>query len=107
MSLACDTILNITQEVFYLYPHRLQLFHSPQHSWGIRLFIYGWENGQSQPDADTLLLLCEIYQIDDILGTFGYSKTDNIRLTAYEKKVITALRNHPEMAPAIDKLLDL
>ena len=24
---------------FSFYPHRFQLFHSPQHSWGIRLFI--------------------------------------------------------------------
>lgn len=39
LSLACDTILNITQEVFLYYPHRFQLFHSPQHSWGIRIFI--------------------------------------------------------------------
>ena len=39
LSLACDTILNIPQEVFLFYPHRFQLFHSPQHSWGIRLFI--------------------------------------------------------------------
>ena len=22
--------------------------------------VYGWESGQAQPDADTLLLLCEI-----------------------------------------------
>ena len=40
LSLACDTILNIPQEVFLFYPHRFQLFHSPQHSWGIRLFIH-------------------------------------------------------------------
>lgn len=32
--------------------------------------IYGWESGQSQPDADTLMLLCEIYNITDILGCF-------------------------------------
>ena len=29
--------------------------------------IYGWESGQAQPTADTLLLLCEIYKIPDIL----------------------------------------
>lgn len=44
LSLACDTILNIPQEVFLFYPHRFQLFHSPQHSWGIRLFIQVLEN---------------------------------------------------------------
>jgi transcriptional regulator with XRE-family HTH domain len=26
--------------------------------------LYGWEIGHSQPDANTLLLLCDIYDID-------------------------------------------
>ena len=34
--------------------------------------VYGWESGQTQPDADTLLVLCKIYKIDNILETFGY-----------------------------------
>jgi transcriptional regulator with XRE-family HTH domain len=38
--------------------------------------LYGWESGHSQPDADTLLLLCNIYGIDDIMLAFGYSKTE-------------------------------
>ena len=29
--------------------------------------IYGWESGHTQPDADTLMFLCELYQIEDIL----------------------------------------
>jgi transcriptional regulator with XRE-family HTH domain len=32
--------------------------------------IYGWEAGRSQPDATTLLVLCNIYGIKDILKTF-------------------------------------
>ena len=28
--------------------------------------IYGWESGQTQPNADTLLMLCEIYNIENI-----------------------------------------
>ena len=40
LSLACDTILIISQEALFCYPHRFRLLHSPQHSWGIRLFIY-------------------------------------------------------------------
>ena len=39
LSLACDTILIISQEALFCYPHRFRLLHSPQHSWGIRLFI--------------------------------------------------------------------
>ena len=40
MRLACDTFLIVTQEAFYCYPTRYCLLHSPQHSWGIRFFIY-------------------------------------------------------------------
>ena len=36
--------------------------------------LYGWESGHSQPGADTLLLLCDIYGIDDIMSAFGYGK---------------------------------
>lgn len=34
--------------------------------------IYAWENGSNQPRADILMLLCEYYQIDDVLTAFGY-----------------------------------
>ncbi len=69
--------------------------------------VYGWESGQSQPDADTLLLLCEIYNISDILGTFGYSETTPIIPTEFEKKLILNLRKHPEMLDAVKKLIDM
>lgn len=70
--------------------------------------IYGWESGQTQPDADTLMLLCEFYQITDILGTFGYApKNENLSYTAHEKEVLNAYRTHPRMREAIDKLLDV
>ena len=39
LSLACDTILIISQEALFCYPHHFRLLYSPQHSWGIRLFI--------------------------------------------------------------------
>jgi transcriptional regulator with XRE-family HTH domain len=39
--------------------------------------LYGWESGHSQPSADTLLLLCDIYGIDDIMSAFGYGKTQS------------------------------
>lgn len=38
--------------------------------------LYGWESGHSQPDANILLLLCDIYGIEDIMFAFGYGKTD-------------------------------
>ncbi len=69
--------------------------------------IYGWESGQSQPDADTLLILCDIYHIDNILETFGYSKVPAFHCTQFEKRLICAYREHPEMQKAVERLLDL
>ena len=40
LSLACDTILILSQEALFCYPHHFRLLYSPQHSWGIRLFIH-------------------------------------------------------------------
>ncbi len=37
--------------------------------------IYGWESGHRQPDADTFLLLCDIYQIENITQEFGIKKS--------------------------------
>lgn len=34
--------------------------------------LYGYENAVATPNAQTLLWLCAIYQIDDILNYFGY-----------------------------------
>lgn len=34
--------------------------------------LYGYENAVSTPNAQTFLYLCAIYQIDDIIGYFGY-----------------------------------
>ena len=36
--------------------------------------VNAWENNRGQPDADILMLLCEIYGVEDVLATFkeGY-----------------------------------
>lgn len=44
--------------------------------------IYGWESGHRLPDADTFLMLCDIYNSIDILTDFGYRK----RMFAYSNK---------------------
>lgn len=36
--------------------------------------IYGWERGHSEPDAVTLMTLCDLYGISDIMEAFGYKK---------------------------------
>ena len=69
--------------------------------------IYGWESGQTQPDADTLLVLCDIYNIDDILATFGYNEKKAFNITKYEEELIINYRKHPELQYAVKKLLDL
>lgn len=71
--------------------------------------IYGWESGQSQPSADCLMFLCDLYHIENILETFGYQKSDNevLNLSSTEKSIIKGLREHPEYESVILKLLDL
>ena len=65
------------------------------------------ESSATQPDADTLLLLCDIYNIDNILGTFGYTDDEPINLTKHEHHLIEQYRKHPEIQDAVDKLLDI
>lgn len=71
--------------------------------------IYGWESGQTQPNADTLMHLCKLYHIDDVLHTFGY--TDKVDVPLYlspkERSLIQAYREHTDMQKAVDKLLDM
>lgn len=69
--------------------------------------IYGWESGQSQPSADILLTLCEIYNIPNILGAFGYEQLSDqpMHLTMHECALIESYRNHPELQNAVNILL--
>lgn len=71
--------------------------------------VYAWECGRTQPDADTLLMLCSIYNIDNVLESFGYnsSKNSDIILTDFEYNVIRKYRESKDMQKAINKLLDL
>lgn len=71
--------------------------------------IYGWESGATQPDADTLMFLCELYEMKDVLSAFGYRKNpkDLLIMNSAEKDLIMNYRNHPEMQKAVLKLLDI
>lgn len=70
--------------------------------------IYGWESGQTQPDADMLLRLCMIYHIDDILSAFGYVPQDErFSLSTVEKNLILNYRKRPDLQPAINMLLNV
>ena len=67
--------------------------------------IYGWESGQSQPNADTLLTLCEIYNIENILSAFGYTDRSDFQINSQERALIKSYRAHPELQSAINILL--
>lgn len=73
--------------------------------------IYGWESGHTQPDADTLLFLCQTYNIDNILETFGYGTPSDEPpkpiLTEFEYTLIEKYRQSPEMHGAVHKLLGI
>ena len=67
--------------------------------------IYGWESGQSQPSADTLLTLCEIYNIENILSVFGYTEKIDFHINSQERALLKSYRAHPELQSAVNILL--
>lgn len=72
--------------------------------------VYGWENGQNQPSADTLLILCKIYKITNILESLGYEGEPEqapLILTPEERELIMKYRTHKYFNSAIRKLLDM
>lgn len=71
--------------------------------------IYGWEKAYSQPDADTLMLLCRFYGITNVLAEFGYEEPEQqgSTITKTEKQLLREYRRQKKMQPAINKLLDL
>ena len=50
--------------------------------------LYGYENGHSMPDIYTLLALCNIYGVEDILSDMGYK-------SGSEQKVISSQLDPP------------
>ena len=72
--------------------------------------IYGWESGNTQPNADTLMFLCKLYKVNDILGSFGYQEQgdyNEIILSSRELQLVHQYRTHPEVQLAIDRLLEM
>lgn len=74
--------------------------------------VNGWENARSQPDAEILLQLCRIYDVDDIQAEFGEIKnyinsSHSIKLSDHERKLILSYRQQPSMQDAVDRLLGI
>ena len=68
-----------------------------------------WEHNHGQPDAEILIALCDIYEVDDILDEFREHKPKNVsfNLSDHEKQVIIAYRQKPHMQNAVDTLLEV
>lgn len=75
--------------------------------------VYSWENGNSRPDIEILMRLCDIYGIKDILKTFGYDgyKEDgSLQLNMKEADMVEKYRlistHSPDGASVVDMVLD-
>lgn len=75
--------------------------------------VYSWENGNSRPDIEILMKLCDIYGIKDILRTFGYDgyKEDgSLQLNMKEVDMVEKYRiistHSPDGASVVDTVLD-
>ena len=58
--------------------------------------LYGWENGHRQPDADSFLILCKIYNIGSINGIDKIPRKIGEALSfpnEYEEKLIELYRS--------------
>lgn len=64
-----------------------------------------WETGYSQPDANTLFELCELYGVT-VDEAFEFKNKGN-ELSQHEKKLIKAYREKEEMREAVDILLQI
>lgn len=53
--------------------------------------LYGWENNYRQPDADAFLVLCLIYNINDVLSYFS-DATKSEEFSKPEKELIKKYR---------------
>lgn len=75
--------------------------------------VYSWENGNSRPDIEILMKLCDIYGIKDILRTFGYDgykKDGSLQLNMKEIDIVEKYRfistHSADGAIIVDTVLD-
>ena len=73
--------------------------------------VNAWENGRGQPDAEMLIKLSSIYNVDNLLAEFDedreLSTTNKFTLSEKETELIISYRKHPEHQSTIDKILDI
>ena len=70
--------------------------------------VNAWEHNRGQPDAEILILLCDIYHVENILAEFREDVPQSpISLSEHEKRVVLAYRARPDMQTAVDTLLNV
>ena len=69
--------------------------------------VYGWESDQCYPRTETLLVLCEMYQMDNISEDLLNSSGGSFPITADERHLIELYRKHPELQSAVKRVLDV
>lgn len=69
--------------------------------------IYGWESDQTYPRTETLLMICELYDTDSMIGGLFHTPSDrSFPITIDERRMIQMYRMHPELQNAIKRMLD-
>ena len=104
------SVLKYYRKLRNLSVNDVSLYLSENNSSASPKTIYGWENDHTEPNLHTLVLLCHLYEIDDISSAFGFTSADsglNINPTEFELELIRRYREYPSLQPAINKLLDL
>ncbi len=71
--------------------------------------IYAWENNQNLPSINTLMILCEIYEIPNITKEYNIIQKEPtpLILSIEEREIILRYRSRNYYNSAIRKLLDL
>ncbi len=69
--------------------------------------VSAWENNHGQPDAEILIKLCDIYNVDDILREFREDTRPSLVLNEHERQLIISYRKQPSMQDAVDRLLGM
>lgn len=105
LSLACDTILIISQEALFCYPHRFRLLHSPQHSWGIRLFIQDPKHKASKREKDYAIKRLDglIRKIETAMEKVVIRITKQLKQPEKKKAVVEEIKK--EVKPSIRERL--
>lgn len=70
--------------------------------------VYGWESDQAYPRTETLLLLFELYHMEDVAeNMLEIPSNGEFPITAEERQLIRLYRLHPELHSAVKRLLDV